>query len=52
LPKVLETLAALKASGDWQKDNGQFIPHPASWLNAGGWDDELPAVDAEPESFI
>lgn len=22
----------------------QFIKHPASWLNAGCWDDELPEV--------
>jgi biotin operon repressor len=25
---------------EWLKDNGQFIPHPASWLNARGWEDE------------
>ena len=25
----------------WQKDNGQFIPYPASWLNAKGWEDSL-----------
>ena len=52
LPKVLETLAAFKASRDWRKDGGQFIPYPASWLNRGGWDDELPtqsnAVTAAP----
>ena len=52
LPKVFETLAAFEASKEWRKDNGQFIPYPASWLNAGGWDDELPTVSAEPESFI
>jgi len=31
---------------DWRKDSGQFIPHPATWLNAKGWEDstviELP----------
>ena len=26
---------------DWRKDNGQFIPYPASWLNSGSWDDEI-----------
>ena len=25
---------------DWQKDGGQFIPHPATWLNDGRWEDE------------
>lgn len=24
----------------WQKDGGQFIPHPATWLNQGRWADE------------
>lgn len=24
----------------WQKENGQFIPHPATWLNQGRWQDE------------
>ena len=27
-------------SEDWLKNNGQFIPHPATWLNAKGWEDE------------
>ena len=26
---------------DWTKENGRFIPYPSSWLNAGGWQDEL-----------
>ena len=42
LGKCLQTLAALKTSRDWRKEAGRFIPHPASWLNGGGWDDELP----------
>lgn len=30
-----------KKSAQWQKDGGQFIPHPATWLNQGRWQDEL-----------
>ena len=30
-----------KTSDDWLKDNGRFIPYPATWLNAKGWEDEL-----------
>ena len=52
LQKVLNTLAGLSASHEWRKDNGQFIPYPASWLNAGGWDDEPASVAPPPESFI
>lgn len=29
-----------KSSEQWRKDRGQFIPYPASWLNAKGWEDE------------
>lgn len=27
----------------WQKDGGQYIPNPATWLNQGRWEDKLPA---------
>jgi hypothetical protein len=29
-----------RQSAQWQKDGGQFIPHPATWLNQGRWLDE------------
>lgn len=42
----LETLVAAverqKCSDQWARDNGQYIPHPTTWLNQGRWDDELP----------
>ena len=39
LPKVLAALPAAHASLDWTKEDGQFIPYPASWLRAGQWAD-------------
>jgi hypothetical protein len=30
-----------KKSSQWQKENGQYIPNPATWLNQRRWDDEL-----------
>ena len=30
-----------KLSAQWQRDNGQYIPNPATWLNQGRWEDEL-----------
>lgn len=38
---IIEGLERAKGSQDWQKENGRFIPHPATWLNARGWEDEL-----------
>lgn len=39
---LTEMLAALdwqRQSKEWQKDGGQFIPHPATWLNGRRWED-------------
>ncbi|TBV01264.1 hypothetical protein DNK34_21550 [Pseudomonas dryadis] len=33
---------------DWLKDNGQFVPLPASWLNGKRWEDELAPSGAPP----
>ena len=34
-----------KTSDQWRKENGTFIPYPATWLNARGWEDEAPASE-------
>lgn len=39
---MLQSVAAWKQSQQWTKDGGQFIPHPATWLNGHRWEDELP----------
>lgn len=41
LDVILKAIVTAKASQAWLKDNGQFIPHPASWLNGKRWEDEL-----------
>lgn len=42
--KMIVTIGKLKGTKDWQKDGGQFIPHPATWLNSRGWEDEVEFV--------
>ena len=39
--KILRAVQQARTSDDWLKDGGQFIPHPATWLNARGWEDEF-----------
>ena len=39
---ILTAIEQQKRSEQWTKDNGQFIPNPATWLNQGRWGDELP----------
>ena len=40
---ILREIEHQSKSAQWTKDNGQFIPHPATWLNGNRWEDELPA---------
>lgn len=37
---ILSALSVQKTWPEWTKDGGRFIPHPATWLNRGSWDDE------------
>lgn len=36
--KMLEALERAKACPDWKKDGGRYIPYPARWLKACGWE--------------
>jgi hypothetical protein len=40
LARMLDAIKTQRASEDWQKDSGKFIPYPATWLNDGRWQDE------------
>lgn len=40
LSRMLSALEQQKQSGDWQREGGQYIPYPASWLNGRRWEDE------------
>jgi len=37
--RILKDVVARKASEAWTKENGQYIPHPASYLNQRRWED-------------
>ena len=47
--QMLLAIERAKQSEDWQKDGGQYIPYPATWLNAEGWEDEEPGTDPPPD---
>jgi len=38
---MIAKIRLAKTSVDWTKNAGQFIPHPASWLHAKGWEDDM-----------
>ena len=37
--KMLDAIAKAKQTAQWQKDRGQYIPNPATWLNQSRWED-------------
>jgi hypothetical protein len=41
---LLAAIAEQRKSEDWVKENGRYIPYPASWLNSRGWEN-LAAID-------
>jgi hypothetical protein len=52
LPTVLKAIERARATEQWQRDGGQFIPHPATWLNQRRWEDEpeaMPTAFDEPD---
>ena len=46
---LLDAIENQKQSSQWSKDNGQFIPHPTTWLNGKRWEDQLPADSRIPK---
>lgn len=41
LDTLLDAIERQKKSAQWQKEGGQYIPYPATWLNRGAWEDEV-----------
>ena len=47
LDHMLDKLETFKQSKDWRRLKGKYIPYPATWLNAKGWEDEI-ETEVEP----
>jgi len=41
LDTILKAVEKQSKTPDWTKDDGQFIPYPATWLNGHQWEDEI-----------
>ncbi len=39
--KIMAALSAQLKTAQWQRENGRFIPNPATWLNQRRWEDDL-----------
>ena len=40
LPELLKALYAARASKQWTKDSGEYVPHASTWLRGERWADE------------
>jgi hypothetical protein len=38
--QIMKSLAWQKASDQWTREGGRFIPNPLTWLNQGRWENE------------
>ena len=51
--RIVQAVKAQCKSEQWRRDGGQFIPHPATWLNGKRYEDELEVkiAQAKPPVF-
>lgn len=40
--QAIEAVRRYRQTDQWQKDDGQFIPHPSTFLNQRRWEDQIP----------
>ena len=52
LDTMLSALEKQKQSAQWTRDGGQYIPHPATWLNGKRWTDEVTQPRAAPPKAV
>ncbi len=45
--QIITAVKFQKQTDQWQKDNGKYIPHPATWLNGQRWEDDVAHEDAD-----
>lgn len=49
--EIMEALSVQKRSTAWTKDDGQYVPHAATWLNGKRWEDQPTTVRAQSDAF-
>jgi hypothetical protein len=39
IDRLLKAVIVARATEQWRKDGGQYVPHPATWLRGERWED-------------
>lgn len=50
--QIIDSLPNQITSEQWQKEDGQFIPYPATWLNQGRWEDEPVQIQPKKDKGV
>ncbi len=50
--ELVTKINQFKKTDGWKKDNGQYIPHPATWLNQKRWNDEIETHPPTPPTKV
>lgn len=50
LDEIIAAVQQQRTWSDWRRDDGRYIPHAATWLNARRWEDERPAETGPAET--
>lgn len=51
LVQMVDSIRKQVLTDAWKKDGGQFIPHPATWLNDGRWEDDFETSETSSNPF-
>ena len=49
LDTLLQALEQQKHCAQWTRDNGQYIPHAATWLSGKRWEDQMAGAEYVPK---
>ncbi len=49
---LIRAVRVQASSDQWTRDGGQYVPHPATWLNQGRWEDQVSNEGGEPDEWI
>jgi len=47
--KIMSALEEQKDTDQWKRNDGQFVPHPTTWINQGRWEDDPEAYNYEED---
>lgn len=46
---IMDALREQKQTTQWQKNDGQYVPYPTTWINQGRWEDDPEAYNYEED---